>query len=60
MNWVITGKNGVNLGANLYYMDYHNQMVQTGKLNDVGYKLMENVKTAIVRVLSLRLLFLLE
>lgn len=32
------------LGANLYYMDYHNQMVQTGKLSDVGYKLMENVR----------------
>jgi len=32
------------LGANFYYMDYNNQMVQTGKLNDVGYKLMENVK----------------
>ncbi|MDR0873831.1 MAG: TonB-dependent receptor [Prevotellaceae bacterium] len=30
--------------ANLYYMDYKDQMVQTGKLNDVGYKLMENVK----------------
>ena len=29
--------------ANLYYMNYKNQMVQTGKLNDVGYKLMENV-----------------
>jgi len=29
---------------NIYYMDYKNQMVQTGKLNDVGYKLMENVK----------------
>ena len=35
---------GLRLGANLYLMDYHNQMVQTGKLNDVGYKLMENVK----------------
>ncbi len=35
---------GTQLGANLYYMDYNNQMVQTGKLNDVGYKLMENVK----------------
>lgn len=35
---------GLHLGANVYYMDYHNQMVQTGKLNDVGYKLMENVK----------------
>lgn len=29
--------------ANIYYMDYKDQMVQTGKLNDVGYKLMENV-----------------
>lgn len=32
--------------ANLYYMRYKNQMVQTGKLNDVGYKLMENVPTS--------------
>lgn len=29
--------------ANLYYMRYKDQMIQTGKLNDVGYKLMENV-----------------
>nr|WP_297161836.1 TonB-dependent receptor [uncultured Dysgonomonas sp.] len=29
--------------ANIYYMKYKDQMVQTGKLNDVGYKLMENV-----------------
>lgn len=36
--------NGVQLGANFYYMDYHNHMVQTGKLTDIGYKLMENVK----------------
>lgn len=36
--------NGLQLGINLYYMDYHNQMVQTGKLTDIGYKLMENVK----------------
>ncbi len=38
------GAKGLYLGVNLYFMDYHNQMVQTGKLNDVGYKLMENVK----------------
>lgn len=38
------GESGIRLGANLYYMDYHNQMVQTGKLSDIGYKLMENVK----------------
>ncbi|MGI6074036.1 MAG: TonB-dependent receptor [Fermentimonas sp.] len=36
--------NGMSFGANIYYMDYHNQMVQTGKLTDVGYKVMENVK----------------
>ncbi|MDD4777955.1 MAG: TonB-dependent receptor [Fermentimonas sp.] len=41
-----TSTNGLHLGANLYYMDYHNQMVQTGKLNDVGYKLMENVESS--------------
>ena len=38
------GANGSQFGANLYLMDYHNQMVQTGKLTDIGYKLMENVK----------------
>lgn len=36
--------NGITAGANFYFMDYNNQMVQTGKLSDVGYKLMENVK----------------
>lgn len=29
--------------TNLYYMDYKDQLVQTGKLNDIGYKLQENV-----------------
>lgn len=29
--------------ANFYYMKYKDQLVQTGKLNDVGYKLQENV-----------------
>ncbi|MDD4730170.1 MAG: TonB-dependent receptor, partial [Dysgonamonadaceae bacterium] len=39
-----TNNCGMNLAANLYYMDYNNQMVQTGKLSDSGYKIMENVK----------------
>ena len=39
-----TSDKGLVIGANLYYMDYNNQMVQTGKLNDVGYKILENVK----------------
>jgi iron complex outermembrane receptor protein len=38
------GTKGEWLSVNLYYMDYHDQMVQTGRLNDNGYKLMENVK----------------
>ncbi len=37
---------GSELGANLYLMDYSNQMVQTGRLTDIGYKLMENVKNS--------------
>jgi len=31
------------LGLNLYYMDYKDQLVLTGKLSDVGYALMTNV-----------------
>ena len=31
------------IGANLFYMYYIDQLVNTGKLNDVGYALMENV-----------------
>lgn len=38
------GTNDIRLGVNLYFMDYHNQLVQTGKLDEVGYRLMENVK----------------
>ncbi|OJV37231.1 MAG: hypothetical protein BGO33_11760 [Bacteroidia bacterium 43-41] len=44
LGYRFSNENGVNLGANFYYMDYKNQLVQTGKLTDVGYKLMENVK----------------
>lgn len=32
------------LSANLYFMNYKDQLVPTGKLNDVGYKLMSNVE----------------
>jgi iron complex outermembrane recepter protein len=32
------------LGVNLYYMDYQDQLVLTGKLSDVGYPLMTNVE----------------
>ena len=33
-----------NIGANLYYMDYTDQLVLTGALNDIGEPLTENVK----------------
>ena len=45
------------MGANLYLMDYNNQMVQTGKLTDIGYKLMENVKDSYRAGLEQKLLF---
>ena len=32
-----------NFGANLYYMDYKDQLVLTGKLNDIGRAVAENV-----------------
>jgi iron complex outermembrane receptor protein len=32
------------LEANLYYMDYHNQLILTGEINDVGNPVMKNMK----------------
>jgi iron complex outermembrane receptor protein len=34
----------VTAGANLYYMFYHNQLVLTGQINDVGAPVMTNVE----------------
>jgi iron complex outermembrane receptor protein len=34
------------LNLNLYYMDYRDQLVLTGKLSDVGYPLMTNVPSS--------------
>jgi iron complex outermembrane receptor protein len=34
---------GFLLGANLYYMDYKDQLIQTGEINDVGAPIMVNV-----------------
>ena len=34
----------VRVGANLYYMDYKDQFVQTGLLSDIGEKLTTNIK----------------
>ena len=34
----------INLDANVYYMDYYNQLVLTGQLNDVGSPLRTNIR----------------
>jgi Outer membrane receptor proteins, mostly Fe transport len=33
-----------NVGLNLYYMDYDNQLVQTGKISEIGEPLTSNIK----------------
>ncbi|MDO5523328.1 MAG: TonB-dependent receptor [Bacteroidia bacterium] len=53
LGYRFANENGLTLGANIYYMDYKNQMVQTGRLNNVGYKLMENVKDSYRRGIEL-------
>ena len=32
------------VGANFYYMDYDNQLAQTGQLSDIGEALTTNIK----------------
>lgn len=43
----------VNAGINLYYMSYKNQLVLTGKLNDVGYAIRDNVASSFRRGIEL-------
>jgi len=38
--------NNLMFSANLYYMKYKDQLVPTGRLNEVGYKLMSNVENS--------------
>ena len=45
------------LAANLYYMDYTNQLVQTGQLNDVGSPIRQNVDRSFRRGLELQLAY---
>lgn len=37
-------KNNYLIGVNLYYMDYYDQLVMTGEVNNVGTPIMTNVK----------------
>lgn len=38
------GNDRFRLGANLYYMDYNNQLILTGKISDIGETLTSNIK----------------
>lgn len=42
------------VGVNLYNMQYKDQLVPTGKLNDVGYKLMGNIEKSYRRGIELQ------
>jgi len=43
VGWKFNTKN-ISLGINLYHMDYSNQLINTGKINDVGYSVHSNIK----------------
>ena len=43
VGWKFNTKN-VSLGINLYHMDYSNQLINTGEINDVGYSVHSNIK----------------
>ena len=43
VGYTFTGKNW-HVGANLYYMDYKDQFVQTGAVSDIGENLTTNIK----------------
>jgi iron complex outermembrane recepter protein len=45
--------NWISVGANIYAMEYDNQLVMTGKLNDVGTPIMTNVKESYRRGIEL-------
>ena len=43
IGWKYNSKN-IALGINLYHMDYNNQLINTGEINDVGYSVHSNIK----------------
>jgi iron complex outermembrane recepter protein len=42
LGYSLSGQNSV-VNLNFYYMDYNNQLVKTGKINDVGDAIMTNI-----------------
>ena len=43
IGWKYNSKN-IALGINLYHMNYNNQLINTGEINDVGYSVHSNIK----------------
>ncbi|MBT5354577.1 MAG: TonB-dependent receptor [Flavobacteriales bacterium] len=43
VGWKFNTKS-MSLGINLYHMDYNNQLINTGEINDVGYSVHSNIK----------------
>ncbi len=43
VGWKFHNKN-ISVAINLYYMDYNNQLINTGEINDVGYSVHSNIK----------------
>ncbi|MDC0201778.1 TonB-dependent receptor [Flavobacteriales bacterium] len=43
VGWKFNNKS-MSLGINLYHMDYNNQLINTGEINDVGYSVHSNIK----------------
>lgn len=40
------GNSRFHIGANLYFMDYNNQLILTGKISDIGEALTSNIKSS--------------
>ena len=43
IGWKFNTKN-ISFGLNIYHMDYDNQLINTGEINDVGYSVHSNIK----------------
>lgn len=55
IGYTLSQQNGSRASINLYYMDYKNQLVLTGAVNDVGTPLRKNVDNSYRRGIELQL-----
>ena len=44
------GNDRFRFGANLYFMDYNNQLILTGKISEIGEALTSNIKRIVTRM----------